>query len=142
MSAPSSATVDEAAATTPVALAVQSLLAKSQDQAVSSDDVRRACEGAKVPESDLKKVVRALIEKGVSVAVVGDAAAPIGRAKPRKQAVAATSASRTATSTVHKTAAAAPAEEEANPAPAKKAAAKKTAAKAAPAKATRSRRSA
>ena len=133
MSAPSSATVDEAAATTPVALAVQSLLAKSQDQAVSSDDVRRACEGAKVPESDLKKVVRALIEKGVSVAVVGDAAAPIGRAKPRKQAVAATSASRTATSTVHKTAAAAPAEEEAKPAPAKKAAAKKTAAKAAPA---------
>jgi len=133
VSAPSSATVDEAAATTPVALAVQSLLAKSQDQAVSSDDVRRACEGAKVPESDLKKVVRALIEKGVSVAVVGDAAAPIGRAKPRKQAVAATSASRTATSTVHKTAAAAPAEEEAKPAPAKKAAAKKTAAKAAPA---------
>jgi RNA polymerase primary sigma factor len=108
-------------------------LAKSQDQAVSSDDVRRACEGAKVPESDLKKVVRALIEKGVSVAVVGDGAAPIGRAKPRKQAVAATSASRTATSTVHKTAAAAPAEEEAKPAPAKKAAAKKTAAKAAPA---------
>jgi RNA polymerase primary sigma factor len=133
VSAPSSATVDEAAATTPVALAVQSLLAKSQDQAVSSDDVRRACEGAKVPESDLKKVVRALIEKGVTVAVVGDAAAPIGRAKPRKQAVAATSASRTATSTVHKSAAAAP-EEEAKPAPAKKAAAKKTAAKAAPAK--------
>ncbi|HTJ70799.1 MAG TPA: RNA polymerase sigma factor [Actinospica sp.] len=127
-------TVDEAAATTPVALAVQSLLAKSQDQAVSSDDVRRACEGAKVPESDLKKVVRALIEKGVSVAVVGDAAAPIGRAKPRKQAVAATSASRTATSTVRKNAAAAPVEEEAKPAaPAKKAAAKKTAAKAAPA---------
>ena len=85
MSAPStSVTVDETAATalTPVALAVQSLLAKSQDQAVSSDDVRRACEGAKVPESDLKKVVRALIEKGVVVAVVGDAAAPIeiGRA--------------------------------------------------------------
>ena len=132
MSAPSSVTVDEAAATTPVALAVQSLLAKSQDQAVSSDDVRRACEGAKVPESDLKKVVRALIEKGVSVAVVGDAAAPIGRAKPRKQAVAATSASRTATSTVKKAAA----EEEAKPAaPAKKAATKKTAAaKAAPAK--------
>jgi RNA polymerase primary sigma factor len=134
VSAPSSATVDETAATTPVALAVQSLLAKSQDQAVSSDDVRRACEGAKVPESDLKKVVRALIEKGVSVAVVGDAAAPIGRAKPRKQAVAATSASRTATSTVRKSAAAAPAEEEAKQAPAKKAAAKKTAAKPAPAK--------
>ncbi|MBR7829767.1 RNA polymerase sigma factor [Actinospica sp. MGRD01-02] len=111
-------------------------MAKSQDQAVSSDDVRRACEGAKVPESDLKKVVRALIEKGVSVAVVGDAAAPIGRAKPRKQAVAATSASRTATSTstVRKSAAAAPAEEEAKQAPAKKAAAKKTAAKPAPAK--------
>ncbi|HEX4791733.1 MAG TPA: RNA polymerase sigma factor, partial [Actinospica sp.] len=115
-------TVDETAAT-PVALAVQSLLAKSQDQAVSSDDVRRACEGAKVPESDLKKVVRALIEKGVSVAVVGDAAAPIGRAKPRKQVAAATSASRTATSTVRKSEA-----EEAKPA-AKKAAAKKPAAK-------------
>ncbi|HWG27522.1 MAG TPA: RNA polymerase sigma factor [Actinospica sp.] len=126
-------TVDEAAATTPVALAVQSLLAKSQDQAVSSDDVRRACEGAKVPESDLKKVVRALIEKGVSVAVVGDAAAPIGRGKPRKQVAAATSASRTATSTVHKSAEAAP-EEEATPAPAKKAPAKKTAAKPAAAK--------
>jgi RNA polymerase primary sigma factor len=125
-------TVDEAAATTPVALAVQSLLAKSQDQAVSSDDVRRACEGAKVPESDLKKVVRALIEKGVVVAVVGDAAAPIGRSKPRKQVSAATSGSRTATSTVRKTEASA---EEAKPAPAKKTAAKKpAAAKAAPAK--------
>jgi RNA polymerase primary sigma factor len=125
VSAPSSVTVDEAAATTPVALAVQSLLAKSQDQAVSSDDVRRACEGAKVPESDLKKVVRALIEKGVVVAVVGDAAAPIGRSKPRKQVSAATSASRTATSTVRKTEASA---EEAKPAPAKKTAAKKPAA--------------
>jgi len=124
VSAPSSVTVDEAAATTPVALAVQSLLAKSQDQAVSSDDVRRACEGAKVPESDLKKVVRALIEKGVVVAVVGDAAAPIGRAKPRKQVAAAASTSRTATSTVRKTEASA---EEAKPAPAKKAAVKKTA---------------
>ncbi|HET9172480.1 MAG TPA: sigma-70 family RNA polymerase sigma factor, partial [Actinospica sp.] len=113
-----------------MALAVQSLLAKSQDQAVSSDDVRRACEGAKVPESDLKKVVRALIEKGVTVAVVGDAAAPIGRAKPRKQAVAATSASRTATSTVKK---AASEEEAKSAAPAKKAPAKKTAAKAVPA---------
>jgi RNA polymerase primary sigma factor len=126
VSAPSSVTVDEAAATTPVALAVQSLLAKSQDQAVSSDDVRRACEGAKVPESDLKKVVRALIEKGVVVAVVGDAAAPIGRSKPRKQVSAATSASRTATSTVRKTEASA---EEAKSAPAKKTAAKKPAAK-------------
>jgi RNA polymerase primary sigma factor len=131
VSAPSSVTVDEAAATTPVALAVQSLLAKSQDQAVSSDDVRRACEGAKVPESDLKKVVRALIEKGVAVAVVGDAAAPIGRTKPRKQVSAATSASRTATSTVRKTEASA---EEAKSAPAKKTAAKKpAAAKTAPA---------
>jgi RNA polymerase primary sigma factor len=126
VSAPSSVTVDEAAATTPVALAVQSLLAKSQDQAVSSDDVRRACEGAKVPESDLKKVVRALIEKGVVVAVVGDAAAPIGRSKPRKQVSAATSGSRTATSTVRKSEASA---EEAKSAPAKKTAAKKPAAK-------------
>ena len=127
MSAPSSVTVDEAAATTPVALAVQSLLAKSQDQAVSSDDVRRACEGAKVPESDLKKVVRALIEKGVVVAVVGDAAAPIGRAKPRKQVSAATSASRTATSTVRKTTEASAEEAKPAAAPAKKTAAKKTA---------------
>jgi len=126
VSAPSSVTVDETvtATATPVALAVQSLLAKSQDQAVSSDDVRRACEGAKVPESDLKKVVRALIEKGVSVAVVGDAAAPIGRAKARKQVAAATSASRTATTTVRKTEA-----EEGKPAAAKKTATKKTAKK-------------
>jgi RNA polymerase primary sigma factor len=131
VSAPSSVTVDEGAATTPVALAVQSLLAKSQDQAVSSDDVRRACEGAKVPESDLKKVVRALIEKGVAVAVVGDAAAPIGRAKPRKQVAAASSVSRTATSTVRKTEAAA---DEAKPAPAKKTVAKKSAVKPAAAK--------
>ena len=135
MSAPSSATVDEAAATTPVALAVQSLLAKSQDQAVSSDDVRRACEGAKVPESDLKKVVARADREG-------RARSPWWATPPRPSAGPSRasrlsrprSASRTATSTVHKTAAAAAAEEEAKPAPAKKAAAKKTAAKAAPAK--------
>jgi RNA polymerase primary sigma factor len=128
VSAPtSSATVDETPAT-PVAAAVQSLLAKSQDQAVSSDDVRRACEGAKVPEGDLKKVVRALIEKGVVVAVVGDAAAPIGRTKARKQVAAATSPSRTATSAVRKADKPEPGEAGAAkpaPAPAKKAAAKK-----------------
>ena len=132
MSAPTtSATVDETPAT-PVAAAVQSLLAKSQDQAVSSDDVRRACEGAKVPEGDLKKVVRALIEKGVVVAVVGDAAAPIGRAKPRKQVAAATSPSRTATSSVRKTEA--ESGDPAKSAPAKKAVAKKAVAKKAVAK--------
>ena len=82
------------------------------DVVAPSDDVRRACEGAKVPESDLKKVVRELIEKGVSVAVVGDAAAPISRARARKQVAAATSASRSAaTTTVRKTEA-----EEAKPA--------------------------
>ncbi|MBR7839148.1 RNA polymerase sigma factor [Actinospica durhamensis] len=100
-------------------------MAKSQDQAVSSDDVRRACEGAKVPEGDLKKVVRALIEKGVVVAVVGDAAAPIGRTKARKQVAAATSPSRTATSSVRKSESES-GDAAAKAAPAKKAAAKKT----------------
>jgi len=86
-----------------VSTVVQSLIARARDAAVSSDDVRRACEAAKVPEADLKKVVRALIEQGVTVAVVGNGAASLS--KTRKRVAAATSPNRT-TTTVRKDASA------------------------------------
>jgi RNA polymerase primary sigma factor len=91
---------------TPVAIAVQVLLDRAQGAAVSSDDVRRACEQAKVPVSQAKSVLRALLDQGVTVAVVGEGAASLS--KPRKRAVAASSPSR-ATATVRKGAEAAPA---------------------------------
>ncbi|HEV3171632.1 MAG TPA: RNA polymerase sigma factor [Actinocrinis sp.] len=92
---------------TPVAIAVQVLLDRAQGAAVSSEDVRRACEHAKVPVSQAKSVLRALLEQGVTVAVVGEGAASLS--KPRKRAVAAATPAR-ATTTVRKNAeAAAPA---------------------------------
>ena len=87
-----------------MASAVQALLGRAQGAAVSSDDVRRACEQAKVPVSQAKSVLRALAEQGVSVAVVGEGAASLNR--PRKRAVAAASPTR-ATATVRKSAEAA-----------------------------------
>jgi RNA polymerase primary sigma factor len=90
---------------TPVAIAVQVLLDRAQGAAVSSEDVRRACEHAKVPVSQAKSVLRALAEQGVTVAVVGEGAASLS--KPRKRAVAAASPTR-ATTTVRKNAEAAP----------------------------------
>ncbi|WP_349262082.1 RNA polymerase sigma factor [Actinocrinis sp.] len=87
-----------------MASAVQALLNRAQGAAVSSEDVRRACEQAKVPVSQAKSVLRALLEQGVTVAVVGEGAASLN--KPRKRAVAASSSGRT-TATVHKTAEAA-----------------------------------
>src|SRR5579859_6228646 len=89
---------------TPVAIAVQVLLDRAQGAAVSSDDVRRACEQAKVPVNQAKSVLRALAEQGVTVAVVGEGAASLS--KPRKRAVAAASPTR-ATATVRKPAEAA-----------------------------------
>jgi len=132
----------EDAPATPVASAVQALLERAEGAAVSSDDVRRACEQAKVPVSQAKSVLRALLEQGVTVAVVGEGAASLN--KPRKRAVAAASTSR-ATATVRKTAEPAPTapSAEPKPAPAPEAAAvaadgepaaAKPAAKAAPAK--------
>jgi RNA polymerase primary sigma factor len=101
-------------AATPVAIAVQVLLDRAQGAAVSSDDVRRACEQAKVPVSQAKSVLRALLEQGVTVAVVGEGAASLN--KPRKRAVPAASPSRT-TATVRKSAeSAAPAAQPAAPA--------------------------
>ncbi len=91
----------EDAPATPVASAVQALLNRAQGAAVSSEDVRRACEQAGVPVSQGKSVLRALLEQGVTVAVVGEGAASLS--KPRKRAVAAASSSRT-TATVHKAA--------------------------------------
>jgi RNA polymerase primary sigma factor len=93
---------------TPVALALQALLDRAEGAAVSSDDVRRACEHAKVPVSQAKAVLRALLEQGVTVAVVGEGAASLN--KPRKRALAASSAGR-ATTTIRKTAEAAAAAE-------------------------------
>jgi RNA polymerase primary sigma factor len=87
-----------------VASAVQALLSRAEGAAVSSDDVRRACEQAKVPVSQAKSVLRALAEQGVTVAVVGEGAASLNR--PRKRAVAAASPTR-ATATVRKSAEAA-----------------------------------
>ncbi|MBS2965841.1 RNA polymerase sigma factor [Actinocrinis puniceicyclus] len=91
----------EDAPATPVAAAVQALLERAEGAAVSSDDVRRACEQAKVPVSQAKSVLRALLEQGVTVAVVGEGAASLN--KPRKRAVAAASSGR-ATATVRKSA--------------------------------------
>jgi RNA polymerase primary sigma factor len=90
----------EDAPVSPVAFAVQALLDRAQGAAVSSEDVRRACEQAKVPVSQAKSVLRALLEQGVTVAVVGEGAASLS--KPRKRAVAAASPGR-ATATVSKT---------------------------------------
>jgi RNA polymerase primary sigma factor len=87
-----------------VASAVQALLDRAEGAAVSSDDVRRACEQAKVPVSQAKSVLRALMEQGVTVAVVGEGAASLSKA--RKRAVAAASPGR-ATATVRKNAEAA-----------------------------------
>jgi RNA polymerase primary sigma factor len=104
----------EDAPATPVASAVQALLERAEGAAVSSDDVRRACEQAKVPVNQAKSVLRALLEQGVTVAVVGEGAASLSR--PRKRAVAAASPSR-ATATVRKTAEPAAAAPVAQPAP-------------------------
>ncbi|HEU5425439.1 MAG TPA: RNA polymerase sigma factor, partial [Actinocrinis sp.] len=108
-----SSTTEDAPAT-PVASAVQALLERAEGAAVSSDDVRRACEQAKVPVSQAKSVLRALLEQGVTVAVVGEGAASLS--KPRKRAVAAASTGR-ATATVRKTAEPAPAASATKPAP-------------------------
>ncbi|MGH6653708.1 MAG: hypothetical protein ACRDVE_00720, partial [Actinocrinis sp.] len=75
-----------------MASAVHALLSRAQGAAVSSDDVRRACEQAKVPVSQAKSVLRALLEQGVTVAVVGEGAASLS--KPRKRAVAAAAPAR------------------------------------------------
>ena len=84
-----------AAPATPVAVAVQALLGSARGAVVSSDDVRRACEQAAVPADQNKTVLRALIEQGVTVEVVGEGAAAL--TKPRKRAVAASAPSRTTT---------------------------------------------
>jgi hypothetical protein len=72
------------AAVTPVAAAVRTLLARAAGAEVTSEDVRSACEQAKVPVNQAKSVLRALVEQGVSVAVVGSGAASLS--KPRKRA--------------------------------------------------------
>jgi RNA polymerase primary sigma factor len=94
------------AAVTPVAAAVRTLLARAAGAEVTSEDVRSACEQAQVPVTQAKAVLRALMEQGVSVAVVGSGAASLS--KSRKRAVAASSTTRTATTTVRKPGAPAP----------------------------------
>ncbi|HEV2638426.1 MAG TPA: RNA polymerase sigma factor [Actinocrinis sp.] len=88
------------AVVSPVAVAVHTLLARAAGAEVTSEDVRSACEQAQVPVNQAKAVLRALVEQGVSVAVVGTGAASLS--KSRKRAVAATSPGRTATTTVRK----------------------------------------
>jgi RNA polymerase primary sigma factor len=85
---------------TPVSAAVRTLLARAAGAEVTSEDVRNACEQAKVPVNQAKAVLRALVEQGVSVAVVGSGAASLS--KPRKRSLAASSNTRTATTAVRK----------------------------------------